>query len=109
MHDIAPHNNVCGIPRVARPPRASNALVEGTFGQGMRMKTPSKKKWRREVLESHLGLSHGPTSSRKNLHKPGHHPQLAKETFGSSPCTTYTLNTPTCCQLILPMSVLKRL
>ena len=37
------------------PPRASNALVLGTYGQGMRMKTSSPKTWRREVLESHLG------------------------------------------------------
>ena len=71
--------NVRGIPRMARPSRASNALVYGTYGQGMRMKTPSQKTWRWEVLENHLGLSRGPTSSQKNLHRPGHHHQLAKE------------------------------
>ena len=40
---------------VARPPQASYALVLGTYGQGVRMKTSSPKTWRREVLESHLG------------------------------------------------------
>ena len=47
---------VCGIPGLARPPKAGKALVLGTYGQGMRMKTSSPKTWRREVLESHLGL-----------------------------------------------------
>ena len=73
--------NVCGIPGVALPPRANNALVQGTYSQGMRMKAPSQKTWPREVLESHLGLSRGPRSSRKNLHRPGHHHQLAEESL----------------------------
>ena len=70
--------NACGIPGVARPPRASNAMVLGTHGQGMRMKTSSPKTWPKEVLESHLGLSRGTTSSPRNLHTPGHHHQLAE-------------------------------
>ena len=44
--------NLCGIPQVARPPRASSAPVQGTYGQGMRTKTSSQNTWRREVLES---------------------------------------------------------
>ena len=69
--------NVCGIPGVALPPRASQALLLGTYGEGMRMETSSPKKWRREVLESHLGLSRGTTSGRKNLRRLGHHHRLA--------------------------------
>ena len=46
------------------------------------MKTPSQKTWRSEVSESPLALSRGPTSSRKNLHRPGHHHHLAEERFG---------------------------
>ena len=50
---------------VARPTRASSALVQETYGQGMRMKTCSQNTWRREVLESHLRLSRGKTSTRQ--------------------------------------------
>ena len=35
--------NVCGIPRVARPPRNSEALVLGTCAAGMRTKTSGPK------------------------------------------------------------------
>ena len=73
--------NVCGIPGVERPPRASEALVLGTYVEGMRMKTSSPKTWHREVLESHSGLSRGTTSVRKNLCRPGHHHRLAEDSF----------------------------
>ena len=75
--------NVCGILGVARFPRASDALVHGAYGAGMRSKTPSQNTWRREVLESHLGLPCGPTSSRKNVHTLGHHHQLGVPTAAS--------------------------
>ena len=71
--------NVCGIPRVARLPQASNALILGTYGQGLRLKTSSPKTRRREVLQNHLGMSCGTTSSRRNLHRPRHHHRLAAE------------------------------
>ena len=73
--------NVCGIPGVARPPKKSEALVLGTYAVGMRMKTSGPKTWRKEVLESHLGLSRGTASNRKNLHRPGHHHRLAEDSF----------------------------
>ena len=73
--------NVCGIPGVARPPKKSEALVLGTYAVGMRMETSGPKTWRKEVLESHLGLSRGTTSTRKNLHRPGHHHRLAEDSF----------------------------
>ena len=73
--------DVIGIPGVARPPRASSALVQGTYGQGMRMKTSSETTWRREVLESHLGLSRGTTSAHKNLQTPRRHHRSAGETL----------------------------
>ena len=73
--------NVCGIPGVARPPKKSEALISGTYAVGMRMKTSGPKTWRKEVLESHLGLSCGTTSNRKNLHRPGHHHRLAEDSF----------------------------
>ena len=73
--------NVCGIRAVVRPPRNSEALVLGTYAEGMRMKTSGLKTWRKEVLESHLGLSRGTTSTRKNLRRPGHHHRLAEDSF----------------------------
>ena len=73
--------NVCGIPGVARPPKKSEALVLGTYAVGMLTKTSGPKTWRKEVLESHLGLSRGTTSNRKNLHRPGHHHRLAEDSF----------------------------
>ena len=39
--------NVCGIPGLALPPRDSRALVLGTYGEGMGMKTSSPKSLRR--------------------------------------------------------------
>ena len=45
------------------------------------MKTSSPKTWRRELLESHLGLSRGTTSAQKNLRRPGHHHRLAEDSF----------------------------
>ena len=66
---------------VACPPRGSEALVLGTFGEGMRMKTSSPETWRREVLESHLGLSRGTTLVRKNVRRPGPHHRLAEDYF----------------------------
>ena len=45
------------------------------------MKTSGPKTWRKEVLQSHLGLSRGTTSNRKNLHRPGHHHRLAEDSF----------------------------
>ena len=73
--------NVCRIPGVARPPRNSEALELGTIAAGMRMKTFGPKTWRKEVLESHLGLSRGTTSTRKNLRRPRHHQRLAEDSF----------------------------
>ena len=73
--------NACGIPRVARPPKNSEALILGTYAAGMGMKTSGPKTWRKEVLESHLGLSRGTTSTRKNLRRPGHHHRLAEDSF----------------------------
>ena len=87
--------NVCGIPEVARSPQACNALVLGTYAQGMRMKTSSPKTWWREVLESHLGLSRGPTSSRRNLHRPGHHHRLVEESFRQHCAKRYHALCPT--------------
>ena len=45
------------------------------------MKTSSPKTRRREVLESHLGLSRGTISVRTNLHGLGHHHRPAEESF----------------------------
>ena len=73
--------NVCGIPGVAGPPRSGEALVLGTYAAGMGMKTSGPKTSRKEVLESHLGLSRGTTSTRKNLRRPGHHHRLAEDIF----------------------------
>ena len=73
--------NVCGIPGAARPPKNSEALVLGTYAAGMCIKTSGPKTWRKEVLESHLGLSRGTTSTRKNLRRPGHHHRLAEDSF----------------------------
>ena len=87
--------NVYGIPRVAHPPKASSALVQGTYGQGMRMKTSSQNTWQGEVLESHLGLSRGTTSSRKNLQKLGHHHRLAEESFRQHCAERYHALCPT--------------
>ena len=47
------------------------------------------------MLESHLGLSRGTTSSQKNLHSPGHHHQLAVESFGRHYAERYHALCPT--------------
>ena len=73
--------NVCGIPGVALPPNTNEALVLGTYAAGMRMKTSGPKICWKEVLESHLGLSRGTTSTRKNLRRPWHHHRLAQDSF----------------------------
>ena len=73
--------NGCGVRGLARPPQASHAFVLATYGEGMRMKTSSPKTWRREVLESHLGLSRCTTSVPKNARRPWHHHRLAEESF----------------------------
>ena len=73
--------NVCSIPGVARPPKNNEALVLGTYAAGMCMKASGPKTWQKEVLESHLGLSRGTTSTRKNLRRPGHHHRLAEDIF----------------------------
>ena len=72
---------VSDIAGVACPPKASSSLVEGTYATGMLMRTSSQNSWRREVLESHLGLSSSTTSSHKKLLRSGRHLQLAKESF----------------------------
>ena len=58
---------------VVRPPQVSSGLVQGTYAIGMHMKMSIQATWRRAVLESHFGLSCGTTSTRKNVHGPGHH------------------------------------
>ena len=73
--------DVIHIAGVAGPPRANGALVQGTCGMGMRMRTSSQNTWRRKVLESHLGLSLDTTSTRKKLHRLGHHHRLPEEIF----------------------------
>ena len=55
--------------------------VKPWYWEHIRMKTSGPKTWRKEVLESHLGLSRGTTSNRKNLHRPGHHHRLAEDSF----------------------------
>ena len=59
------------------------------------MKTSSPKTWRRELLESHLGLSRGTTSARKNLRRPGHHHRLAEESFKQHCAEQYRALCPT--------------
>ena len=66
---------------VKRPPKAAAALVNGTYGMGMRMMIATPKGWRKDVLEGHLGVSRGTTSSRKKIDNPGHHHLAAEESF----------------------------
>ena len=102
--------NVCGIPGVARPPKASNALVLGTYGQGMRTKTSTAKAWRGEVFEGHLGLSRGTTSSQRNPHRPGHHHRPAEESFRKHCAERYHALCPTAAtsEVVLGNIVLSR-
>ena len=68
-------------PGVKRPPKAATALVNGTYGMGMRMMIATPKGWRKDVLEGHLGVSRGTTSSRKKIDNPGRHHLAAEESF----------------------------
>ena len=70
-------------------------MVKGIYASVMRMKTSSQTTWRREVLESHLGLSRGTTSARKNLHRPPHHHELAEESFWQDCAEQYGAMCPT--------------
>ena len=66
---------------VKRPPKAAKPLVNGTYGMGMRMMSAAPKGWHRDVLEGHLGVSRGTTSSRKKIDNPGRHHLAAEESF----------------------------
>ena len=68
-------------PGVKRPPKAATALVNGTYGMGMRMMIATPKGWRKDVLGGHLGVSRGTTSSRKKIDNPGRHHLAAEESF----------------------------
>ena len=59
------------------------------------MKTSSPKTWRREVFESHLGLSRGTMSARRNLRRSGHHHRLAEESFKLHCAERYRVLCPT--------------
>ena len=48
---------VIDIHEVASPPRASSALVQGTYGMEMRMRTPRLNTWQTELLERNFGSS----------------------------------------------------
>ena len=56
---------ICNIPGVATPKQHATALVQGTYGVGMRMVTPGAKTWRKEVLEVHRGVSRGSACAKK--------------------------------------------
>ena len=66
---------------VKRPPKAATAFVNGTYGIGMRMMTAAPKAWCKDVLEGHLGVSRGTTSSRRKVDNPGRHHLAAEESF----------------------------
>ena len=68
-------------PGVKRPPKAATALVNGTYGMGMRVVIATPKGWRKDVLEGHLGVSRGTTSSRKKIDNPWGHHLAAEESF----------------------------
>ena len=68
-------------PGVKRPPKAAAALVNGTYGMGMRMMIATPKGWRKDVLEGHLGVARGTTRSRKKIDNPGRHHLAAEESF----------------------------
>ena len=68
-------------PRVKRPPKAATPLVNGTYGMGMCMMIATPKGWRKDVLEGHLGVSRGTTSSRKRIDNLGRHHLAAEESF----------------------------
>ena len=66
---------------VKRPPQAATAFVTGTYGIGMRMMMVGPKVWRKDVLEGHLGVSRGTTSSPTKIDDPGCHHLAAEESF----------------------------
>ena len=68
-------------PGVKRPPKAAAAFVNGTYGIHMRMMMAGPKTWRKDVLEGHLGVSRGTTSSCKKIDNPGRHHLTAEESF----------------------------
>ena len=68
-------------PGVKRPQKAAAPLVNGTYGMGMRMMIAAPKGWRKDVLEGHLGVSRGTTSSRRKIDNPGRHHLAAEESF----------------------------
>ena len=68
-------------PGVKRPPKAAAAFVNGAYGMGMRMMMPGLKTWRIHVLEGHLGVSRGMSSSRKKIDNWGRHHLTAEESF----------------------------
>ena len=69
------------FPGVRRPPKAAAPLVHGTYGMGMRIMIAAPKGWRQDVLEGHLGVSRGLTSSRTKIDNPGRHHLAAEESF----------------------------
>ena len=52
-----------------------------THGMGMRVIVAGPKTWRKDVLESHLGVSRATTSSRKKIDNPGRNHLTAEESF----------------------------
>ena len=68
-------------PGVKRPPKAATAFVNGTYGIGMRMMMARPKAWRKDVVEGHLGVSLGTTSSRRKIDNPGRHHLAPEESF----------------------------
>ena len=48
---------------------------------GMRMMIAGPKGWRKDVLDCHLGVSRGTTSSRRKIDNPGRHHLAAEESF----------------------------
>ena len=47
----------------------------------MRMMIAGPKGWRKDVLEGHLGVSRGTTSSRRKIDNPGRHHLAVEESF----------------------------
>ena len=68
-------------PGVKRPPKAAAPLGNGTYGMGMGVMIAAPKAWRKNVLEGHLGVSRGATSSRRKIDNPGRHHLAAEESF----------------------------
>ena len=68
-------------PGVKRLPEAATPLMNGTYGMGMRVMIARPKGWRKDVLEGHLGVSRGTTTSRRKIDNPGRHHLAAEESF----------------------------